>query len=115
MPVPIPQGHLIMACIGTQLVNQRLGGPTALSIEVNNRRFQLGVLKSQHPSDTAKCGLRQGHSVTRSQLLGAPRHDPQPRAVSGADLRQRLDNVGDEQRPRLRELQLFRIGQRLVD
>ena len=103
-----------MACIGTQLVNQRLGGPTALSIEVYNRRFQLRVLKSQHPSDTAKCRLCQGHSLTGSQLLGTPRHDPQPRAVSRADMRKRLDDVRNQQRPRLRQLQMLRIGQRLI-
>ena len=115
IPLPVPQGHLVMVWIGEKFVDQCSGRPTAVGVDVNDGRFQFRVFEGQHPRDAAKCRLRQGHSITRIELLGTPRHDPQPRAVSGADLRQRLDNVGDEQRPRLRELQLLRIRQRLID
>ena len=115
IPLPVPQGHLIMVWIGKKFVDQCIGRPTAVGVDVNDGRFQFRVFEGQHPRDAAKCRLCQGHSITRSELLGTPRHDPQPRAVSSADLRQRLDNVRDEQCPRLRELQLLRIGQRLID
>ena len=59
--------------------------PAALGFDVDDGRLQFRMLEGQHPGNATKSGLRQRDSITRVELLRAPRDDPQPRAGSGVD------------------------------
>ena len=67
----------------------------SLGVDVDDGRLQFRMLEGQHPRQPAKSGLRQRDSITRLELLRAPRDDPQPWAVPRAHSRQRLHDVGD--------------------
>ena len=94
----LPQSHFVVVATGEQFLNQRSGRSSPVGLDVDQGRLQFRMLEGQHPCEPTKLGLRQGDSITEIELLCAAGDDPQPWAVAGADLRQCLDQVSDQQR-----------------